>query len=128
MSEWGVPDLGVADPKQAAEAREFASRYLRLFETPDGRLLLAHWVCTTLLQPIVRETGDPRADGIREGQARLVRGILTQMQFARDGEGGPIPLDPLLNAPQARQGGGVPFRIVLAVAVVAFAVGLLVGL
>ena len=128
MSEWGVPDLGGADPRQAAAAREFASRYLRLFETPDGREILAQWVRSTLLQPIVRETGDVRADGIREGQARLVRGILQQMQFARDGEGGPVPLNPLLNAPQFAQAGGVPVRIVLAVAVVAFAVGLLVGL
>lgn len=128
MSEWGIPEWGGADPKQTAAAREFASRYLRLFDTPDGQAILEHWVRQTLLSPVVKEEGDPKADGIREGQARLVRGILTQMQYARDGGGGLVPLDPLLNAPQASQGGGVPVRIVLAVAAVAFAVGVLVGL
>ena len=128
MSEWGIPESPLADPKMAAQAREFASRYLRLFESEDGKAVLEHWVRSTLLSPVVTDTGDAKADGIREGQARLVRGILKQMQFARDGEGGAIPLDPLLNAPQAAQGRGFSVRIVLAVAAVAFAVGVLVGL
>lgn len=128
MSDWGVPDEPLVDPQQAAAAKEFASRYLRVFESEDGKHILAHWVRTTLLQPVVTDTGEPKADGIREGQARLVRGILTQMQFARDGQGGPIPLDLLLNAPYAPLGRVVTNRIVLAVAVVAFAVGVLVGL
>lgn len=86
----GWDDLDISEErlteKQKREldlAREFAGKYHRLFkQNPEGAELLAHWTDSVLMQPIVQPDDSQFAAGIREGMARLIRGIHQQIKFA----------------------------------------------
>lgn len=78
-------DSEPVDEAQKALALEFASRYRRVFDSPDGKALLDHWIKQTVMQPIVHARATQFEAGIREGRADFVRGILAQIELAKTG-------------------------------------------
>lgn len=74
---------GLTEERRAA-ALELASCYRRVFESDDGKRILELMVRATILQPTVHPTATQFEAGIREGRCDLVRGILRQMELARD--------------------------------------------
>ena len=74
-------ELSAIEQKKAVE---FASLYNQVFSTGAGRALLEHWVQTTIMRPTVLGRSHAE-DGIREGRADFVRGILAQIEMARRG-------------------------------------------
>jgi hypothetical protein len=85
-------DLSKLTDEQRTRALEVASMYRRVFmENPEGRTILGILVRQTLMHPTVNPNEDPRADGIREGRADLVRGIMFQCELATTG-GEPQPI------------------------------------
>ena len=65
-------------------ALEFSRLYNQVFSVGAGRVLLEHWIQTTIMRPTVQGRSHAE-DGIREGRADFVRGILAQMEMARRG-------------------------------------------
>ena len=73
--------LAVGDQWHAA--MRIAKMHATVLDTEAGKLLLEHWIRTFLLRPVVRPGEDAFAQGIREGQANVIRQILGQLEFAR---------------------------------------------
>lgn len=65
-------------------ALELASTYRRVFESEDGKRLLQLWIAQTIMTPTVHPTATQFEVGIREGRADFVRGIMRQVDLARD--------------------------------------------
>lgn len=67
------------------KAIEFAALYVQAFEhNPAGAKLLDYWIKTTIMRPTVLGRSHAE-DGIREGRADFVRGILQQIEIAKRG-------------------------------------------
>ena len=86
----------VKPDESGAKAAEFAGYYFKVFSTPEGKRLLDHWVRTILMRPTVEASEPDKADGIREGRAGFVRGILEQIEWAKHGERRPVPVEAFL--------------------------------
>ena len=67
------------------EALRMAKMHAVVFESEVGKVLLDHWIKTFVCRPIVRPHEDAYAQGIREGQADVVRQILTNIEIAKHG-------------------------------------------
>lgn len=79
-----LSDTSKLTTEQRSAMLELASCYRRVFESDDGKRILEQMVRATILQPTVHPTATQFEAGIREGRADLVRGILRQMELARD--------------------------------------------
>jgi hypothetical protein len=99
-------DLSKLTDAQRTQALELASRYRRVFkDTPDGKVILGILIQQTIMRPTVNPGEDPRADGIREGRAEIVRGIMFQIELAETGGN----IDPHTNpSPPAQKPAGKP--------------------
>lgn len=64
-------------------AMRIAKMHAVALNTDAGKVLLEHWVRTFLCRAIVRPGEDAYAQGIREGQANVIRQILAQIEFAK---------------------------------------------
>ena len=71
-----------------AKGFEIAKMHADVFNTEAGQKLLAHWIKVFVARPIVRPGDDQFTAGIREGQADVVRQLLTQLEHARQGPPG----------------------------------------
>ena len=93
LAEPGVFDPPETDPARAEqwfEAYRIAKMHADTFSTDTGKELLQHWIKTFLARSIVRPGEDAFAQGIREGQANVVRQVLEQLELARSGPPGGI--------------------------------------
>lgn len=84
-----TPHDGLELPELTAteqlKALEFASLYVQAFvNNPAGARLLEHWIQTTIMRPTVIGRNHAE-DGVREGRADFVRGILQQIELAQRG-------------------------------------------
>lgn len=87
------PGVFASHPEEAQRERwaqgfRIAKMHADVFNSEAGQVLLAHWVQVFLARSIVRPGEDAFAQGIREGQADVVRQILAQLDMARLGPGG----------------------------------------
>lgn len=91
ITEPGVfdPPSDLATRENWAKAFEIAKLHADVFNNDAGRTLIRHWVKAMMVRPIVRPNQDAYSHGIREGQADFVRQVLTQLEIARIGPGGP---------------------------------------
>lgn len=80
--------LRLAKGDQWANAMRIARMHAVVFDTDAGRALLEHWIKIFLCRAIVRPNEDSYAQGIREGQANVVRQLLVQLEIARRGTPG----------------------------------------
>jgi hypothetical protein len=64
-------------------AMRIARMHAVVFDTEAGQALMQHLIRTFLCRAIVRPGEDAFAQGIREGQANVIRQILAQIEFAR---------------------------------------------
>jgi len=71
-----------------AKGYEIAKMHADVFNTEAGQKLLSHWVKIFVARAIVRPGDDQFTAGIREGQADVVRQLLTQLEYARQGPPG----------------------------------------
>jgi hypothetical protein len=71
------------------EAMRIAKMHAVVFDGDAGRVLLEHWIKVFLCRSIVRPNEDAFAQGIREGQANVIRQLLAQLEIARTGPGEP---------------------------------------
>ena len=79
------------DPQQVElwfEAYRVAKLHADVFSTEAGEELLKRWISVFLTRPIVRPGEDAFSQGIREGQADVIRQILYNIELARTGPPG----------------------------------------
>ena len=69
-----------------AQAIEIAEQIHKAFKTGSGKYVLEYFVGLFLTKPIVRPGEDAFAQGIREGRADVMRQILQQIEFAKNGD------------------------------------------
>lgn len=74
-----------AKKKRKKKQLEDAKIFLETFDTPSGELALKKMLELFVAQPIANPNDDLIAIGIREGQARLTRWIIQQMNIAKEG-------------------------------------------
>ncbi|HYD35963.1 MAG TPA: hypothetical protein VD999_07935 [Vitreimonas sp.] len=55
--------------------------YKRVFDSPDGQLVLAHLARTNFVFTPTLVRGDPQATAMHEGQRRLVLSIMRQLHI-----------------------------------------------
>ncbi len=65
---------------------EIAQSFLQTFSTEPGKIVLNHLIRTTVMTPTVIEGQDAFAQGIREGEKRVVFLILEAMNRAKSGD------------------------------------------
>lgn len=82
-------DLGMQDPDQQKQRKkqmlEEAQMFLDTFSTEAGQKALRLLMGKFLIKPIANPHDDMVTVGIREGQARLIRWIIQQIQTAEKG-------------------------------------------
>lgn len=81
-------ELRRAQGEQWTQALRIARMHADVFATEPGMALLKYWVQVFVARSIVRPNDDAYAQGIREGQADVVRQILAQLEVARTGPRG----------------------------------------
>lgn len=78
----------IAQADNWEQAMRIARMHSDVFSSEAGQRLIDHWVQVFVARPIVRPRDDAYAQGIREGQADVVRQLLVQLEIARTGPGG----------------------------------------
>jgi len=71
--------------KRKKKMLEDAQIFFHTFNTDEGQLALKHMMQTFLVKSIAKPNDDMVSIGIREGQARVVRWILQQIEIAKEG-------------------------------------------
>lgn len=69
-----------------AQALELAQQIHNAFREGSGRYVLEFLISAFLTKPIVRPGDDAYSQGIREGRADVVRQILANIEFAKQGD------------------------------------------
>lgn len=85
---WDQFDVDTADKEDlaaAAKELEFAGLVRQTYSTDAGKVVLRRMIEAYLTCPVVEEHDTQFAAGIREGQARIVREILGQIEFSERG-------------------------------------------
>jgi len=72
--------------KKFEQAMELAKQIHLTFTSDSGKYVLERFVNSFLTKPIVRPGEDAFAQGIREGRADVMRQILQQIEFAKNGD------------------------------------------
>ena len=85
---WDSLDPVNNDPKDEnfQKALELAGQIHQAFKEGSGKYVLEYLVSSFLTKPIVRPGEDAFAQGIREGRADVVRQILQNIEFSKQGE------------------------------------------
>jgi hypothetical protein len=83
---WEGLEPAKVDQKKKEEALDIASQIHNAFREGSGKFVLEYLVQTFLTKPIVRPGEDAFAQGIREGRADVVRQLLSQIEFSKQGK------------------------------------------
>jgi hypothetical protein len=85
---WDKLDLHKEDKNklfQQKKMKERANVIFNTFNTDNGKQALEELVTMFLMKPIANPNDDMLAVGIREGQARIVKWLLQQIEIAKKG-------------------------------------------
>lgn len=61
--------------------RQLSDAYKRVFDTPDGQLILRHWIRTGYVLDPTYCPGDPHETAHREGTRRFVLSVLREVNI-----------------------------------------------